>query len=116
MLKQEVLLDRENPTNSQFCILDASTHTSKVEENVTSMSECVESTKLLVTNGEKCEELKSLSGQVATPEQKKDLLFWDVGQDRFENKVKYFVLHDPSTNVPQRQAYIFQFQAHKKEV
>ena len=36
---------------------------------------------------EECEKLKSLSGQVATPEQKKDLRsFWDnVGHDRFAN-------------------------------
>ena len=55
---------------------------------------------VLATN--KNTELKSLAGEIATPEQKKkDLLtFWETGINRFENKVKYFKLRDPSTNVP----------------
>ena len=37
--------------------------------------------------------LPSVSGQVATPEQKIDLLgFWEVGQERFENHIKFYAL------------------------
>ena len=88
VLKQQLLLDGINLSENQFCILDTSTHSSRVEENVKCMSECIQSAEVLDTSGEKCEELTSLSGQVATPEQKNDLLsFWEIGRDRFENKL-----------------------------
>lgn len=59
-------------------------------------------------------ELKSLSGQIATPEQKNDFFtFWETGLNRFENKVKYFILRDPSTNVPQQQAKLLTFASTK---
>lgn len=73
---------------------------------MTAMLTFLQSTVALAISNDKNPELKSLSGQIAaTPEQKIDLLtFWETGLHRFENKVKYFILRDPSTNVPQRQA------------
>ena len=45
---------------------------------------------------------------------KNDLLsFWEIRRDRFENKVKYFILHNLSTNVPQRQAKLLAFSSSK---
>ena len=76
----------------------------------------VKSTKLLTTGLKNS--LQSLSGKLAKPEQEKDLLsFWEVGLEQFENKVKYYVLRDPSAKVPLpgKVAYIHHLQTREKE-
>ena len=72
----------------------------------------VKSTKLLTTGLKNS--LQSLSGKLAKPEQEKDLLsFWEVGLEQFENKVKYYVLRDPSAKVPQRQVKLLTYTTSK---
>lgn len=69
----------------------------------------VELTKLLSVGGP-THPLQSLSAQVATPEQERDLLsFYEVGIQHFKNRIEYFVLRDPSAKVPQRQANLLTF-------
>ena len=56
-----------------------------------------------------------MSGQVATPEQKIDLLaFWEVGHERFENQVKFYILKDPSAVVPKRKVKLLTFASSRK--
>ena len=87
-LKQQVFLDRSTKSSSTSSFFDA--------------------TKLLEVGTPN--HLQSLSFQLATPEQEKDLLsFWEVGLSHFENKVKYFILRDPSADVPQRQAKLLTY-------
>ena len=116
VLKQQVLLDGDKSSNNQFCVvsLDSST-VLKVEENVKAMLSYVQSASVLsLTDNNSDGLLTSMSGQIATPEQKIDLLgFWEIGLERFKNKVKYFVLHDPSAAVPQRQAKLLTFKSTK---
>ena len=79
MLKKQVLLDGEKCGEHKFSILDNSPHASEVEENVKAMSTCLKLTMVLATNNDKNTEFRSLSGQIATPEQKTDLLtFWET--------------------------------------
>ena len=42
-----------------------------------------------------------MSGQVATPEQIDLLGFWEVGHEKFENHVQFYILKDPSAVVPE---------------
>ena len=47
-------------------------------------------------------QLVTFSGKLATPEQAKDLLsFWEIGEKHFDLYIKYFVLREPSAQVPQ---------------
>ena len=57
--------------------------------------------------------LTSMSGQVT--KQKIDLLgFWKVGQERFENHVKFYILKDPSAVVPRRKVKLLTFASSRK--
>ena len=115
VLKQQVLLEGKESQENQFSIFDCTPHASKIEENVKAMCVYVNSTSVLPMSSVRNEDLFSLSGQVAKPEQKNDLLsFWEIGAKRFENKVKYFILRDPSASVPQRQAKLLTFSVSKK--
>ena len=59
--------------------------------------------------------LTSMSGQVATPEQQIDLLgFWEVGHERFEDHIKFYVLKDLSAMVPRRKVKLLTFALSKK--
>lgn len=79
VLKKQVLLDGEKCGEHRFSIFDNSPHASKMEENVKAMSMLLKSTMVLTTNNDKNTELRSLSGQIATPEQKTDLHFGKLG-------------------------------------
>ena len=84
----------------------------KVEENVAALMAKLKSTNMLIVG--LTNPLQSLSGQLAKPEQEKDLLsFWDIGQKQFENRVKYFQLGDPSAEVPQRKVKLLMFTTSK---
>lgn len=105
MLKKQVLLDPEK-SSSKTCVFDTIPHAARVEENIAAMIHKVKST----TSVDSTYQLQPLSGQLATAEQEKDLLsFWEIGSHHFENKVKYFILKDPSANVPQRQAKLLTY-------
>ena len=57
--------------------------------------------------------ITSMSGQVATPEQRINFLgFWGVGHKRFE--IKFYVLNDPSAIVPKRKVQLLTFASSKK--
>lgn len=59
----------------------------------------------------------SLSGKQATPEQVKDLLnFWEIGREYFEEYVRYYILQQPSAQVPQRFNKLLTFSASKRSV
>lgn len=91
-------------------IFDESAHALKTEENVQCIISKVKSSGCL----NECSRLQSLSGQVATPEQQTDLTgFGDVGQSMFLNRIEYFILKDPSAQVPQRKARLLTFASNK---
>ena len=52
VLKQQLLLDGINLSENQCCILDTSAHSSRVEENVKCMSECIQMCNNLSYTGE----------------------------------------------------------------
>ena len=66
-----MLLDGEKCGEHKFSILDNSPHALKEEENVKAMSTYLKSTMVLAINNDKNTKLRSLSGQIATLEQKK---------------------------------------------
>lgn len=110
-LKQQALLDGPGQS-TKVSIFNTSPHAVKVEENVAAMMIKLKSANLL--NAGSTSPLQSLSGQVAKPEQEKDLLsFWDVGQKQFENRIKYFQLKDPSAKVPQRKVKLLTYTTSK---
>ena len=87
--------------------------TPQVEGNISSMEVRLACSTLMspVTT---VPSLESFSGVVATPEQEKDLLqFWEVGMERFKNRISYFILKEPSATVPQRQARLLTFASTK---
>lgn len=107
-LKQQVLLDGLPGKFTGASIFDTSPHIARVEENVVAMIAKVKSTTLLAIGS--TDGLQSLSGQLATPEQEKDLLsFWEAGFEQFKSKVKYFVLKEPSADVPQRKVKLLTY-------
>ena len=65
-------------------------------------------TKVLSTNAiDEVRPLISMSGEVATPELRINLLgFWKVRQERF---VKVYILKDPSAVVPRRKVKLHTF-------
>ena len=80
----------------------------KREENDRCMMSKVQSSNTL--DALEVRPLTSMSGQVATHEQQIDLLgFWEVGHERFENQVKFYVLKDPSAVVPRRKVKLLTF-------
>ena len=86
-------------------MFDPSQQYGQREENVKSMMEMVVSSNCLDVVGD-VRPLKSISGQVATPEQQIDLLgFGEVGRDH----VKFYILKDPSTLVPRRKVKLLTF-------
>lgn len=111
-LKQQALLDGLGESTNRVSIFDTSPHAVKVEENVAAMINKLKSTNLLTAGP--ANPLQSLSGQLAKPEQKRDLLsFWDTGRKQFENRVKYFQLRDPSADVPQRKVKLLTYTTSK---
>ena len=59
--------------------------------------------------------LKSINGQVATPERQIDLLgFGEVGCERFDDHVKFFIVNDPSTLVPMKKVKLLTFSSSAK--
>ena len=85
---------------SQFSLFDPSPHSVRTEDNVNCMKTKVQTSQSLEVSCENSS-LKSMSGEVASPEQHIDLVgFWEVGQKRLENQIKFFILKDPSTQAP----------------
>ena len=86
----------------------------RVEENIIIIKSKVKETAVLSAQPED-QGLKSLSGKQATPEQAKDLLnFWEIGQKHFEAYVKYYILQQPSAQVPQRLNKLLTFAISKR--
>ena len=101
-LKREVFLDNSQYSYSANSLFDLTPSARQVEENIITIKSKMNETAILspepVDHG-----LKSLSGKQATPEQAKDLLnFWEIGQRHCEAYVKYYILQQPSAQVPQR--------------
>ena len=101
-LKREVFLDYSQDSYSANSLFDLTPSARQVEENIITIKSKMNETAILspepVDHG-----LKSLSGKHATPEQAKDLLnFWEIGQRHCEAYVKYYILQQPSAQVPQR--------------
>ena len=113
-VKKSVLLDLDGTKNDKISVFDVAQQSIKREENINCMM-----TKVLSTNTldvvDEVRPLTSMSGQVATPEQKIDLLgFRKVGQERFENHVKFYILKDPSAAVPRRKVKLLTFASSRK--
>ena len=108
-LKQQVLLyGLEDDDTSSVGIIDSTKCASKVEENILVMISKLKSMQVLDTLS--VYPLQSLSGQLATSEQEKDLLsFWDIGFEQFKNKVNYFILNNPSADIPQRKVKLLTY-------
>ena len=104
---------------SRVSVFDNSPNSIKKEDNVKSMVakiDTAESLAIPANSGQPTRCLKSISGQVATPEQQVDLLgFWEIGKTRLENQIKFFVLRDPSTPAPRRKARLLTFASTRKQ-
>ena len=110
-LKQQLGIISSHASGSAYSILDPSPAAQRVEENIKSMMKKLESCLLSTVQ----QDLIIFSGKVATPEQSRDLLnFWDIGMSHFEARVKYFIIHDPSAAVPQRQNKLLTFSTSKR--
>ena len=95
-------------------MIDSTDHALKVEQNIMSMKlKLSENTTLTVVS---CStDLQSLTGTHAKPEVQKDLLgFWDIGIERYKNRIRYYILKDPSAKVPQRKLKLQTFAASKR--
>ena len=115
-VKHEVLLDVRQHQSCQHSLFDSSPHSVRTEDNVKCMITKAQTSNSLEVSCEN-ERLKSLSGQVASPEQQIDLVgFWEVGQQRLENQIKFFILKDPSTQAPRRKAKLLTFASSKQIV
>ncbi len=90
--KQLGLGFRDN--NSTYTILDCTPAGQRVEENVRTIKTKLEG--CLATTGE--QRLTSFSGKQATPEQSRD-----IGLSHFQARIRYFIVRDPTAEVPQRQ-------------
>ena len=113
-LRREVLLDADGSQCNKVSVFDPSPQSNKREENVKCMMTKVQASQSLSAVGE-TSPLKSMSGQVATPEEEIDLIgFGDVGHKRLENQIKFFILKDPSARVPRRKAKLLTFASTKK--
>ena len=113
-LKREVFLDNSHDSYSTISLFDLTPSARQVEENIITIKSKLNETAILssepVDHG-----LKSLSGKHATPEQAKDLLnFWEIGQRHFETYVKYYILQQPSAQVPQRLNKLLTFATSKR--
>ena len=71
-------------------LVDPSQQSAKIEENVKCMTAKVESSNTLNVLGG-VRPLTSISGQVATPEQIDLLELWEVGYERFEDSINFFL-------------------------
>lgn len=113
-VKNAVLLDT-NDSNNNVRVLDSSPKSMKEEENVNSVISKIDDTNTLeVVNESKS--LTSMSGQVARVEQQKDLGgFNEFGREWLENQIKFFILKDPSAQVPRRKARLLTFTSTKKQ-
>ena len=101
-LKKDLLLGIEMSEGQKVCITDSSPAARRTEENIFVMRQKLEKTAVLVPN-DTDRGLQSLSGAVATAEQAKDLLqFYKVGMRHFETRIRYYILREPSADVPQR--------------
>ena len=108
------MLDFDDTKAGKVCLFDPSQTSVKRVENIKCMMTKVQSSNTLDVLDE-ARPLTSMSGQVATPEQQIDLLgFWDMGHERFENHIKFYVLKDPSAVVPRRKVKILTFASSKK--
>ena len=108
------MLDFDDAKTGKVCVFDPSQTSVKREENIKCMMTMVQSSNTLDILDE-VRPLTSMSGQVATPEQQIDLLgFWDMGHERFENHIKFYVLKDPSAVVPRRKVKILTFASSRK--
>ena len=97
--KLRLLLSHKHPERNavlddtktdKVSVYDPSQQSIKREENIKCMMTKVQSSNTLDVLDEVIP-LTSLSGQVATPEQKIDLLgFWKVGHERFDNHIKIY--------------------------
>ena len=118
-VKNEVLLKVGKSHGSRVSVFDNSPNSIKKEDNVKSMVakiDTAESLAIPANSGQPTRCLKSISGQVATPEQQVDLLgFWEIGKTRHENQIKFFVLRDPSTPAPRRKARLLTFASIRKQ-
>ena len=113
-VKNAVMLDFDDTKAGKVCLFDPSQTSVKRVENIKCMMTKVQSSNTLDVLDE-ARPLTSMSGQVATPEQQIDLLgFWDMGHERFENHIKFYVLKDPSAVVPRRKVKILTFASSRK--
>ena len=99
-LKEQV--SPPKPPPKSLSIFNSTPHASRCEDNIKSM--CSKLTELRVFEAAVSNRgLQSVDGAPASPEQKADLLsFRDIGQDHYLAYVNYFILKNPSANVPVR--------------
>ena len=91
-LKEQVLFHQlqTEDGSSKYSIFTSSPATAREEENIAVIKQKINETEIL-TNSASEQSLVNLSGKVATPEQTKDLNFWQIGK-HFESYIKYFIL------------------------
>ena len=89
-VKNAILLET-GTKSGEVSVFDPSQQLAKIEENVKCMMAKVQSSNTLDVLDE-VRPLTSMSGQAATPEQQIDLLgFWEVGHERFEDSINFFL-------------------------
>ena len=116
-LKEQVLFHQPQTEDgsSKYSIFTSSPATAREEEeNITVIKQKINETEIL-TNSASEQSLVNLSGKVATPDQTKDLLnFWQIGKKHFESYIKYFILREPSAQVPPRFTKLLTFSSSKR--
>ena len=107
------------PTSSlkkTVSIFDSTPYAARCVENIENMKAKLQDLCVLAIV-EDNRGLLALDGKVATPEQHKDLMsFRDIGQQYYEAYVKYYILRDPSAQVPLRLRRLQNFSIKKSQV
>ena len=104
-LIQELFPERSFCHTQPSDILDSSPQANRYEENIKQMSNLVVTKGLFPTNPHNDRGLLNVfTGQQATHEQTSDMLsFYQIGENAFQNYVKYHILQTSSVKAPLRQ-------------
>ncbi len=99
---------------SRVSILIVPPHAARCEENIESMKSKLCDSHVLATVQES-RGLLALDGTATTPEQHKDLIaFRDIGKQYHEAYIQYYIVRDPSAQVPLRLRRLLTFCARKR--
>jgi len=114
-LKEQVFLHHSPSQSTIYSMYDSSLPATNVEQNIASMCARITAANTLSPLAGPDSQLVTFSGKVATPEQAKDLLnFWEIGEKQFDSYIKYFILREPSAQVPPRFCKLLTFSSSKR--